>query len=209
MVKLKGPGLGLAAAGSVGGEVSFANWKGKPYLKTKSRPKQPNTESQIALRAIMRFLSKAWAAIDPALKATWNELAAATTISPFNAYQAYNIKRWHNFKAPSTTYPCEERLDYSNYVFYGVTGGPRSVLHDLTSGTQFHGWGYLLHKLTDTDDDRRWDNLFYAFTVPEAGEYRHTTSPHPAGTHHWMCTNFSLDGKMRDYSFRRSCTVLP
>jgi len=201
MVKLKGPGLALDASGTLADEVTFSKYKGRAYLKTKGRPKQPNTEAQLAIRAMMTFLSSSWKTIPEPNKATWLPLATPGKTSPINAYQAYNLMRWRNFKAPTTTWPATEVLPYSTYSGHVTTGMPRATNVHIDYLTQFAGWGFCVHHLTGVADPRRWDNLIYVHECWIPGNYDHVVRNLKIGTHHWIQTNFSTDGNMRNYNF--------
>jgi len=207
MVKLKGPGLGLDASGTLADEITYSTYKGRAYLKTKGRPKQPNTEAQLAIRAMMTFLSSAWKSIPDAAKATWLPLSTPEKTSPINAYQAYNIMRWRNFKAPTQVWPATEALDYSSYQDHITTGMPRATKLHVDYLTQFAGWGFLVHHLAHVGDPRRWDNLIYVHRCPTPGNYDHVLRDLAPGLHYWIQTNFSTDGKMRNYNFVTASTV--
>ena len=57
MVKLTGPAIAQGAAGQLAGELIFSDWKGRAYLKKHRKPKQPRTPPQLAMCAMLRFLS--------------------------------------------------------------------------------------------------------------------------------------------------------
>lgn len=207
MVKLKGPGLAQQASGSIAEELTFSNWKKIAYLKMHRKPKQPRTKPQLALRAIMQFLSGEWNAIPQARKDTWIVPAAAKNIPLFNAYQAVNLTRWRNFHAPSQIYPATEIAPYAGYPTSFTYGGIRTVKHVITSGTQNDGWAFLIHHLDSAGDDRRWDNLAHVLPTPSPAIYTWLQQNLQAGTHYFMHTNFAIDGKMRNYSWLRTAVV--
>lgn len=207
MVKLEGPGLAQQAAGQLAHEITFSNWKGRAYLKKHAKPKQPRTKPQLAMRAVLAFLTAQWSTIPEDRQETWLELAAARNISPINAYQAYNAQRWRNFKAPSQIYPATEVLPWSGYPHSDVYGMPRAARHVITNGDQHSGWAFLIHHLDDAGDDRRWDNLAHVLPTPTEGDWTWVQRGLTPGAHYFMHTNFSIDGNMRDYSWLRSCTV--
>lgn len=160
VVKLTGPGLGQKATGSLAGQLTFSDWKGKAYLKKHAKPKQPRTAPQVSMRAMMTFLSQQWSAIAPADQATWNDLAAQTVISPFNAYQKTNLQRWRNYEPPTKAYPAAAagtQPDVQNYatVCHGNYANLRVLLGALNDGwaVNFHAklagplpnaWNYLI-----------------------------------------------------------------
>ncbi len=105
MVKLKGQLLSLGASGSLGKAVTFSNWKGRAYAKKFASPTNNQQMTQLGLRAGMTFLSQQWANISAADKATWVNTAAASQISPFDAYVGDNLSALVDDKSPSKAFP--------------------------------------------------------------------------------------------------------
>ena len=101
MVKVRGPMFSLGASGTLGDAVTFSINKGRPYVRERVMPSQPQTGAQVGRRAMLSFLSPAWDALSDADKATWQTLADEMITAPFNAYMKTNLERWHNFLTPS------------------------------------------------------------------------------------------------------------
>jgi hypothetical protein len=99
-MKVTGPAFSLAASGTIGGMITASRWKGRAYFRTRVTPHNPRSPGQVAGRAMFSFLSRAWSAIGSTNQNTWNDLAAATNISPFNAYQKFNMDRWTHVEEP-------------------------------------------------------------------------------------------------------------
>lgn len=159
MVKLKGPGLAAQASGQLADELVFSTWKGRPYLKTRSDPRQPQTDGQVAMRAAMRFLSTAWDALAAYAKATWQPLAAQTSVTPFNAYQGYNLTRWRSRRPPTAEYPAAETGTGSTSQNYQATGVPRGMIVEWDPLNLNDNWGYLLYGQPGSYPARTWDKL--------------------------------------------------
>lgn len=100
MALVTGPLLSLDARGKVAGALVFSNWKGRPTVRQLVSPSNPKSAGQVATRAMFAFLAQNWAALSAANQATWETLAAATSISPFNAYVSFNMDRWTQFLFP-------------------------------------------------------------------------------------------------------------
>src|SRR5438093_1232926 len=104
MAVVSGPLLSLGASGQLGGAIVFSSWKGRPVVRQLVTPSNPQSAKQVARRAMMAFLTKNWAALAGANKASWNTLAKATNISPFNAYVAHDQQLWTQFSPPTSYY---------------------------------------------------------------------------------------------------------
>jgi hypothetical protein len=103
MALVTGPLLSLDARGKVAGALVFSNWKGRPVVRQLVTPSNPRSAGQTATRAMFAFLAQNWAALSAGDQATWEVLAAQTSISPFNAYVSFNMDRWTQFLFPLDT----------------------------------------------------------------------------------------------------------
>ena len=72
-VNLSGIGI-TAASGKISGSV-FAKGKGNLYVRVKTKPHNPNSAQQAAVRASFRTNSQAWRALTPAQRSAWNAAA--------------------------------------------------------------------------------------------------------------------------------------
>ena len=145
MSKITGPLMSLGASGSVGGTITFAAWKGRPYARMLVKPANPKTAAQTAQRAMMRFLAQAWATLTTLEKASWQLLADAGKYSPFNAFVSFNLDRWTQNQAP-TPEP-EPGADASAIpTLVGATAGVKQVTVELSmTGAN---WGAILYRST-------------------------------------------------------------
>lgn len=100
MVKVTGPLFSQSASGTLAGAIVFGSWKGRATVRSHAVPANPDTPAQKAQRAMQSFVSKNWAALSAAEKASWDSAAASKAISPFNEYTSYNMKRWTQFEWP-------------------------------------------------------------------------------------------------------------
>lgn len=94
MAKLIGPLLSLGASGSVGGTLTYATWKGIPYVRQLVIPTYRNTTEQMAVRDIVSDASIAWKneatvgaiEIDTAYKLAYAVAAEGSAMSGFNLF---------------------------------------------------------------------------------------------------------------------------
>jgi hypothetical protein len=100
MAGTQAPLFGLGASGSIGGVLTYATWRGRPYVRVKVTPSNPQSDGQLSTRSMFKFLSQAWAALSAPQKASWDALAAVDNILPFNAYVRYNMDLWTQFTMP-------------------------------------------------------------------------------------------------------------
>lgn len=208
MVKLTGPGLAKAASGTLAGQLTFSNWKGRAYLKKHRKPKQPRTGGQVGMRAMLAFLSAQWTEISAEDQATWADLAASSSISPFNAYQKVNLGRWRNFQRPSQAHPATEDDQHALITF--------AVPYPFTRHFGFYfavnpindGWAVTIHEVPDSGEPIYWHNFQHAFPIPDTlWDYILITGVKP-GLHWYAITTFSKAGKLPPITMYRSCTIL-
>ena len=197
MVKLTGPGLANEASGSLAGQLTFSNWKGKAYLKKHTKPKQPRTPRQLSMRHTMTFLSQEWNAIPPVYHATWDDLARASNISPFNAYQKVNLQRWRNFQAPSILSPVTETGPIPTWVDWGSIdhGSYATLFIDITNARDGWGLGFLVKPAWPQPEEWFWLlNLQHLYP-----NTRHTFDFRPKTSGLWCFSaiSFTNDGKFQ------------
>jgi len=141
MVKVSGPMMSMAASGTLAHTITFATWKGRPYVRERVIPSNPKSGAQVGRRALFKFLTQEWNDISTADKATWQTLADQLVASPFNGYLSANMKRWHNFMGPHQVYPLaapasgsDDTLDVCAWEENRI-----SIKSDIT--TVNDGWG--------------------------------------------------------------------
>ncbi len=153
MVKLRGPMFSLGASGTLADAVTFAIWKGRPYARERVIPSNPKSGAQTGRRAMLRFLSQAWAALTTGEKATWQDLADELVASPFNAYISYNMRRWHNFMSPAQETPAGEANNGSDNVLTAAVWEENRIKMSLAGTALAEAWGITFHaSLTGTYD---------------------------------------------------------
>lgn len=192
MVKLTGPGLSHQATGSVASELTFSSWKGKAYLKKHRRPKQPRSKPQVSTRVMMAFLSSQWSAIGAANQATWEPLAEQTNVTPFNAYQAYNLARNRNLRRPAQAYPATEAGSSGGFGVLNITGGVRMLTIILPVTSVQDAWAAIFSHVSGPGVQPTWADLVVLEPIPTPGTYTWIWSPLAAGTY---CLAFSRSTK--------------
>jgi hypothetical protein len=149
MVKTKGPILGLAASGSLGGSLTFSQSKGVTYAKKKSRPSNPKSQAQTYKRRLWAWLGSRWNKIEMvAPRASWDALATLHDTSPINEFLRENMHTNLSLFGPHTN--------------AGVIGGGTNITMVGTPTVQpligkatitdqyvfkHDGWGYMVETL--------------------------------------------------------------
>lgn len=144
MARVTGPLLSFGASGSVGDAITFATWKGRPYVRQLVTPSNPKTDGQTAQRAMQKFLSQAWKDIAGVDQATFDALASASAYSPFNAYTSFNLKRWSDFLAPSQTSTIPAAGTNPVLGTFAPVGASGSISISQPVTTLNAGWGLAI-----------------------------------------------------------------
>jgi len=151
MVKLRGPMFSLGASGTLADAVTFSICKGRPYARERVIPSNPKSAAQTGRRAMFAFLSQAWAALDAAEKATYQDLADELVSAPFNAYMKINMERWHNWMSPTQEIPAGEANSGSDNVLTAAAWEENRIKMSLAGSALAEAWGISFHaSLTGT-----------------------------------------------------------
>lgn len=76
---------------AIGDNVTFSQWKGRPYMRSYVKPANPRTLAQQANRDVMKNLVKRYQELmaDPDVKTAWNAEALPYVISGFNLFTKF------------------------------------------------------------------------------------------------------------------------
>jgi len=151
MVKTRGPLQSLSASGSIGDAVTYSNWKGRHYTKTKSLPKDPRTDQQTAGRFMMGWLSKQWNQLTADQQATWGLQPGKTRIPEYNHFLEVNLKRLTANLAPTQAWPATEAGTPPTWLAPTLPGN--GIVHALLCLPFFtvpaDAWGLAIYLSTD------------------------------------------------------------
>lgn len=194
MVKVAAPCLSMDASGSIAGALVFSKWKGRPYVRQLVKPANPKSVKQVSVRAMFKFLSQEWAGLSTAQKATWNDLAAATVVSPFNAYVGYNQNRWRSALTPCKELPPGATAGVGNITFTSATGGIRMATLLFTTATNQDHFGILIARSVDTGFTPGFENLMAVISGWGAGAHPYVDTPLAADTYYYRARWFDKGG---------------
>lgn len=194
MVKVYGPLMSLDASGSLGNAITFSKWKGRNLVRTRVVPSNPRSGPQVGMRAMLRFLAQYWASLSTAIKATWAERAAATNISPFNAFVSANQSRWRSFKDPSKEDPATETGVAPAAPTTTATGGIRQIQLSIVDGAQIPDWGWIIFRSGTTGFTPAYSNC--VAIIPRVGTPTvHIDAGLVPGTYFYRIKGFMATGK--------------
>lgn len=198
MARTVGPLMSLDASGSVAGTLTYSRWKGRSYVRQLVTPSNPRSVLQVSTRAVMKFLSQAWTPdLTSVEKATWDALAAADAISPFNAYTRENLRKWTQFASPGQNYPVPGTGTIPTFTSLpAATGGVRQATIDWTVNVLNAGWGLLIFRSLTTGFTTARDNLIGIARLGTGGAGTYVDTPLEPDTYFWNFRSCTIDGAM-------------
>lgn len=207
MVKLTGPALGQSASGALAKSVIFSSSKSRSYLKNFKRPKQPRTKPQKAMRAAMSFLSQQWHLISTPYQESWNTIAAAADVSPFNAYMAANLLRFRNGQGLSGSTPPTELGSAASPVSFALAGHVRRLRFTFNITTLNQNWGIYLQHVAGTGIEPTWQDCAHIIATYSTGAYVYDLQPLTAGTYWFTDSRTTYTGAYSRVGRWRSAVV--
>ena len=207
MVKLTGPGLGQDAGGKLAGALIFSHSAKGAYLKTYAKPKQPRTDPQMAVRAMMRFLTSQWAALTPSHQITWLPLADQLRLSAYHAYLKYNQERWSHFLGPSKEYPAAEIIPPLSPGGWSATAMYLETRLQIPSRVALGGWGHITYRSTPALYTPSLSTVKIVHAMNPVAPSIFKDTPLPPGTYRYMRNHFSTDGTITPNTEYRTVTI--
>jgi len=89
VTRVQGPLFSVTASGTIGDAITYSNWKGLPYVRSRVIPANPKTASQVSVRDVLTSAVGNWqdtAIVPAASKLSWDYYASGTGMSGFNRY---------------------------------------------------------------------------------------------------------------------------
>lgn len=194
MVKLSAPCMSLGASGTLAGAIVFSNWKGRAYAREHVIPTNPKTVLQVAMRAMLKFLSQAWVDVGSTPQGTWDDLAKAGIYSKFNAYMSKNMMRWREFSPPSQTYPNPGTGTPPVATLDTAVGGEAHMDLTMTITTLNDVWGVALFRNTSGTFTPSLAKCIAIIPVTDTGTLVYTDSNLAAGTYYYDAKFFTKEG---------------
>jgi len=194
MALLTGPLFSIDASGTVGKTITYAKWKGRNYARQRVIPMNPKSAAQTGPRSMFAYLAKAWAGLGDVAQATWNALAEASQISPFNAFVGANLQRFQLNKAPTQANPAAEASTQLTVSDQTLTGGVGHIQVDLTPSAATDIAGFIVLRDASEITSFAWNKVVAVIPADGANEVNFTDSPLAPGTYHYRAAVFNVDG---------------
>ena len=86
MAKPTGPLLSLTASGTIADTLTYSRWKGRPYIRTRVIPANPQTTEQSKTRNTFSWASDQWKNAPSLGRAPWDRFAQGQVLSGRNAF---------------------------------------------------------------------------------------------------------------------------
>lgn len=123
MAKITAPFLALSASGTIAKTLTASKWRGRPYLRQRVVPANPNTVAQQSTRNTFRWSNDVWKRMGTISIAPWNRFADGQALTGRNSFQG-------NVVADNRG---EVDLDKFNFSI-GAKGGIPPIAAPLTAG---------------------------------------------------------------------------
>lgn len=206
MTKVTGPLLSMEATGSIGGAMTFARWKGRPYVRMLVKPSNPKSAAQTTQRAMMRYLSQRWATIGDSNQALWQDLADAGKFSTFNAFTRENLRRWTQGEGPTDT-PTLGSTPAGAPTLTSATAGVKQIT--LVGNASANATGTVIYRSTTSGFTPTKAHVVYVAQAYGGAAYTVTDSGLDSGTtYYYRAACFGNDGELDTPTSEVSATAL-
>lgn len=195
MVKLTGPLQSAAASGSFGPSTVFSSWKGRSYAKTKSIPSNPRSPMQVSTRAMMAFLSSAWASLTTPQQATWASLAGQSQIPPYNQFISSGLGRWSEFHAPAKVDPATETGTQPDLDSFYATGGAAHADISADWYALQDAWGLMIFRSLASGFTPSLSNCIAIIPLTKLTGLIYTDAGLPPARYYYNFQSFTAQGK--------------
>jgi hypothetical protein len=186
--------MSVSASGTFAKTMTFANWKGRAYARSRVIPTNPKSAAQLGVRAMMKFLAEEWAGLAALDKATYDTAAAARSISAYNQYISENLARWQMSQAPSQASPPAEASTPLTITTQTLTGGEGHITITLTPSGGTDIWGLAIFRESAEITAPSWANCVAVVAADGTNSVTYTDSPLAAGTYHYRTAVINNDG---------------
>lgn len=207
MVKVNGPMFSLAASGTLGEAITFAQWKGRAYVRECVKPANPKSIKQLSVRAMMKALSQIWDPMGLMAQWCWYDLAAQDNISPFNAFIKFNLRRWRSFRGPSMLDTAPEGGTPPTNGVAAAVGGVRMATVTMPVTAALDGWFLLIFRKLDGAVTPAFDNLVKLIRYDGTNDLVFVDTPLEPGTWHYDFYSDTDEGLLTDETDPVSCVV--
>lgn len=204
MARVDAGALSIGASGTIANTLTFSRWKGRPYVRQRVIPANPKSGAQVGVRSFMRWGSQHWASLTTANQATWEGLADASAISPFNAFIGAGQTNARNFLGYRRQNPAESSTPAgipTAELATAVTRGLSITWTDPAAGDIF---GVILYRALTTGFTPAPSNVI---RVVDAGVELYIDTPLTPDTYFYVLNTFDFAGTLGTPTAEFSGTV--
>lgn len=179
----------------MGNGTVYSSWNGRAYAKQYTSPSNPNTAAQNSQRVMFHFLTNAWSHIATVAKATWQEPASRTRITPANAFVSYNLDRWKNFLMPQQQFNQAITSSGIGIAFHNTSGGAGFITEDATPSTTTNIWALVVFRIATTGLAATKNACVAIRPLSDNSDVYIIEEPVPPGTYYHILQFINKDGK--------------
>ncbi len=147
MAVVKMPLMSLDATDSLGKAITFSKWKGRHYVRSLVKPKNPRSGTQTGVRTTLRWMSQIWASIGATAQANWKTLAKVGAVTPLNAAVRVNQRRGRQDLPPYLDPQITTATAEPTPAAPAATAMPKSIKITWTDSTGAQDWGTAIYML--------------------------------------------------------------
>jgi len=209
MARVTGPLMSIDASGSIASTIVYSKWRGRNYVRRHAIPANPRSGPQLAARAVIAFLGRAWETVTVPNRATWEDVADAAKISPFNAFVARGAKDWRDGWAPSEFLPATRTQIPGVIGVLACTLYERQISIDLsyTPGGAGYDRGIVVIRSSSTIATPSVTLAVAAFAAA-GGLVPFVDGPLAPGTYYYNAAVWTEDGALSTWGTQDSETVI-
>ena len=207
MALVTGPLMSMSASGTVGDAITFATWKGRPYVRERVVPKNPKSAKQTGIRVMLRFASKLWKATTAQNKAYWVDEGTSREISPFNAFLSAQMNAWLLTRAPAFAVIPARSVACATPASAVATAGTNSITVACVMGSCATNVGFVLCMSTVTGFTPSLLNAIRIDFAANGATVNVPITPLVAGVYYFRLAAFNEDGTLSAFLAQTTATV--
>lgn len=142
---------------------------------------------------MMKFVAQIWYGLTAGNKLTWADLAAASEISPFNAFVSECLSRWQMFKGPTKEFPALETANAITTTQVVTPGQGFATIVNTPSGAG-DNWGIAIFRDVAAITAPNWNLCVAVVEASGASAVSYTDSPLEPGTYYYRSAIFNTVG---------------
>lgn len=204
MARVDAGALSIGASGTIAQTLTFSRWKGRPYVRQRVIPSNPRSGGQVGMRSFMRWGSRVWSGLSTANKATWESLADASAISPFNAFISRGQVNARNNLGYQREYPAESSSPPGAPTTPAATAVTRGLSLSWTDPGTGSLFGVIIYRSTTTGFTPAPSNVVQ---VVDAGVEEWIDTPLDPDTYYYVLKGFDFAGVLGTATSEFSGTV--